>query len=112
MLAACVALCLFVALLDVLSPSTRGCYEVTIDSLRWIGDMRLVRTDPRMLGNSNTQFKVRPSRPSAGQFSQGSDKFAASFRVGQMSADCRTGGETVSSLVFFSGNGSVASTLV
>ena len=57
MLAACVALCLFVALLDVLSPSTRGCYEVTIDSLRWIGDMRLVRTDPRMLGS--TQSKVR-----------------------------------------------------
>ena len=38
----------------------------------------------------------------AGQFSQGSDNFAASFRVGQMSADCRTGGETVSSLVFSS----------
>ena len=50
----------------------------------------------------------------AGQFSQGSDNFAASFRVGQMSADCRTGGETVSSLVFFSGNhdGSVASAFV
>ena len=37
---------------------------------------------------------------------------SVSVSVGQMSADCRTGGETVSSLVCFSGNGSVASTLV